>query len=213
MTYTPDAAAVTMPALALRGINVFPHMLLHFDVAREASIKALDEAMSTASPIFLVTQRDLTVEHPQQEDLYPIGTIATVRQILRLPENNVRVMVEGTARGRLLTLYRAEPFLSVGVEEIPAAIKNRANSSKTEALIRQTYSLLERYTELSDRVTPETYLKVLASDDPDYIADHVAQNLPLRYEDKQLILEELRPVRRLEKLVRILTREVEILEV
>ena len=82
------------------------------------------------------------------------------------------------------TLYRAEPFLSVGVEEIPAAIKNRANSSKTEALIRQTYSLLERYTELSDRVTPETYLKVLASDDPDYIADHVAQNLPLRYEDK-----------------------------
>ena len=69
MTYTPDAAAVTMPALALRGINVFPHMLLHFDVAREASIKALDEAMSTASPIFLVTQRDLTVEHPQQEAL------------------------------------------------------------------------------------------------------------------------------------------------
>ena len=103
MTYTPDAAAaVTMPALALRGINVFPNMLLHFDVAREASIKALDEAMSSASPIFLVTQRDLTVEHPQFEDLYSIGTIATVRQILRLPENNVRVMVEGTARGRLL---------------------------------------------------------------------------------------------------------------
>ena len=118
MTYTPDAAAVTMPALALRGINVFPHMLLHFDVAREASIKALDEAMSTASPIFLVTQRDLTVEHPQQEDLYPIGTIATVRQILRLPENNVRVMVEGTARGRLLTLYRCLLYTSDAADEL-----------------------------------------------------------------------------------------------
>ena len=116
MTYTPDAAAAAaMPALALRGINVFPNMLLHFDVARETSIKALDEAMSSASPIFLVTQRDLTVERPQMEDLYAIGTIATVRQILRLPENNVRVMVEGTARGRLLSIQSGEPFLTVAV--------------------------------------------------------------------------------------------------
>ncbi len=214
MTLTnASAGPVTMPALALRGICVFPNMLLHFDVAREASIKALDAAMSGGTPIFLVTQRDLTVDVPGRNDLYDVGTIASVRQILRLPDNNVRVMVEGTARGRLLDVQSTEPYLSAVVEELPPAVKPRTNSPKAEAQVRQCYSLVERYTELSDRVTSETYLKILASDDPAYIADYIAQNLPLRYEDKQVILEELCPGRRLDKLVRILSREIDILEV
>lgn len=91
---------VTMPAMALRGLTIFPTMMLHFDVGREASIKALDECMSSGRPIFLVTQRDLSVENPQLEDVYTIGTISQVRQILRLPGDNVRVMVEGVSRGR-----------------------------------------------------------------------------------------------------------------
>lgn len=214
MTLTNAAASpVTMPALALRGICVFPNMLLHFDVAREVSIKALDAAMSGGTPIFLVTQRDLTVDVPGRDDLYDVGTIASVRQILRLPDNNVRVMVEGTARGRLLDVQSAEPYLAAVVEELPPAVKPHTNSPKAEAQVRQCYSLVERYTELSDRVTSETYLKILASDDPAYIADYITQNLPLRYEDKQVILEELRPGRRLDKLVRILSREIDILEV
>jgi ATP-dependent Lon protease len=214
MTLTnASAGPATMPALALRGICVFPNMLLHFDVAREASIKALDAAMSGGTPIFLVTQRDLTVDVPGRNDLYDVGTIASVRQILRLPDNNVRVMVEGTARGRLLDVQSAEPYLSAVVEELPPAVKPRTNSPKAEAQVRQCYSLVERYTELSDRVTSETYLKILASDDPAYIADYIAQNLPFRYEDKQVILEELCPGRRLDKLVRILSREIDILEV
>lgn len=93
--------SVTMPALALRGLAIFPNMLLHFDVGREASIKALDEAMTTSQPIFLVAQRDLSVEVPEEDDLYTVGTISNVRQILRLPGDNVRVMVEGVSRGRL----------------------------------------------------------------------------------------------------------------
>ena len=214
MTLTNAAVSpVTMPALALRGICVFPNMLIHFDVAREASIKALDAAMSGGTPIFLVTQRDLTVDVPGRDDFYDVGTIASVRQILRLPDNNVRVMVEGTARGRLLDVQSAEPYLAAVVEELPPAVKPRANSPQAEAQVRQCYSLVERYTELSDRVTSETYLKILASDDPAYIADYITQNLPLRYEDKQAILEELRPGRRLDKLVRILSREIDILEV
>ena len=202
-----------MPVLALRGITVFPNLLLHFDVGRAPSIRALEEAMAGGRDIFLVTQRDMSVESPGHEDLYAIGTIASVKQILRLPENNVRVMVEGKRRGRMLDLLTADPYLKAEVEPIygePAAGKN---SPRTEALIRQVYALMEHYTELSDRVTSEVYLKILANENPGYISDYAAQNLPLRFQDKQAILEELRPTKRIERLCRILNREVEILEV
>lgn len=208
-----DQQVKTIPALALRGITVFPNLLLHFDVGRELSIRALEAAMSGAREIFLVTQRDPTVENPGQADLFQVGTVAAVKQILRLPENNVRVMVEGLSRGRLLELGEDGSGLTARVELLRPAAAPRSNSSRTEAVIRQIYELMERYTELSDRVAPEVYLKLLASSDPAYISDYATQNLPLRFEDKQAVLEELRPVRRLEKLCRILTREVEILEV
>ncbi len=206
----PDRLKI--PVLTLRGLTVFPQLLLHFDVGRDTSIRALEEAMEENREIFLVTQRDLTVETPEVGDLYDIGTVAEVKQILRLPENSVRVMVAGHSRGRLLELISSDPYLTAEVELIPEpVVKN--NSSRTEAAIRQVYNYLERYTELSDRVAPEIYLKLLASDDPAYIADYAAQHLPLRFEDKQAVLEELRPVRRLDRLCRILSREVEILEV
>ena len=208
-----EPLGVTIPVLALRGLTVFPQLMLHFDVGRTASIQALEEAMGEKRDIFLVTQRDLTVENPTQNDLYAIGTIASVKQILRLPENGVRVMVEGHSRGRLLRLVGTEPYLTAQVEYLTEPVSSGGTSPRTEAAIRQIYSQMERYTELSDRVTPEIYLKLLASDDPGYIADYAAQNLPLRFEDKQVVLEELRPVRRLDRLCRILGREVEILEV
>ncbi len=202
---------VIMPALALRGLTVFPNMLLHFDVGRESSIKALDEAMTSGQTIFLVAQRELAVENPQEGDLYAVGTISNVRQILRLPGDNVRVMVEGVSRGRLCQLVETNPYLSAEVEEIPgeAPVKH---SARTEALIRQTYELFETYIELAPKMTPDILLSVLSSEDPGYIADYIAQNLPMRTGDKQAILEELRPVRRLEKLCQNLRREVEILE-
>ena len=202
---------VIMPALALRGLTVFPNMLLHFDVGRESSIKALDEAMTSGQTIFLVAQRELAVENPQEGDLYAVGTISNVRQILRLPGDNVRVMVEGVSRGRLCQLVETNPYLSAEVEEIPgeAPVKR---SARTEALVRQTYELFETYIELAPKMTPDILLSVLSSEDPGYIADYIAQNLPMRTGDKQAILEELRPVRRLEKLCQNLRREVEILE-
>ena len=211
LEHGPDR--LTIPVLTLRGLTVFPQLLLHFDVGRNASIHALEEAMEENREIFLVTQRDLTVENPEARDLYAIGTVAEVKQILRLPENSVRVMVAGRSRGRLLRLISSEPYLTAEVELIPEIPTSKGNSSRTEAAIRQVYNYLERYTELSDRVTPEIYLKLLASDDPAYIADYAAQHLPLRFEDKQAVLEELRPARRLDRLCRILGREVEILEV
>ena len=214
MTDKPSSGPVrlTVPVLTLRGLTVFPQLLLHFDVGRDTSIRALEEAMAENREIFLVTQRDLTVENPEEGDLYAIGTVAEVKQILRLPENGIRVMVAGRSRGRMLRVVSAEPYLTAEVELIPES-PAKGNSPRTEAAIRQVYHCLERYTELSDRVAPEIYLKLLASDDPAYIADYAAQHLPLRFEDKQAVLEELRPVRRLDRLCRILSREVEILEV
>ncbi len=200
-----------MPALALRGLSMFPNMMLHFDVSRAASIRALDEAMSGGTPIFLVAQKDLMVEEPRQEDLYTVGTLCNVRQILRLPGDNVRVMVDGICRGRLVELTQTEPCLLADVEEIPAPEQTQ-NTPRGEALVRQTYDLFEMYCSLAPRMNPETFLSVMTNDDPGSIADYIAQNINLRVKDKQAILEELRPLRRLSRLNQILRREVEILK-
>ena len=108
----------TMPAIALRGLTIFPNVLIHFEVSREASIKALEEAMSAGSPVFLVGQKDISVEDPEEKDVFSIGTISNIRQILRMPGDNVRVMVEGQARGRLLHMVRTQPHLEAEVLEI-----------------------------------------------------------------------------------------------
>ncbi|MEL4861323.1 endopeptidase La [Pseudoflavonifractor phocaeensis] len=203
---------VTIPALALRGLTIFPSMLLHFDVSRETSIRALDEAMSSNSTVFLVSQRDLAVEEPGERDLFHIGTICNIRQLLRMPGDNVRVMVEGVSRGRLLTLTQTAPYLTAEVQELEPEPAGRRNA-RTEALIRSTYNLFESYIELSSHMTSDVLLSVLSSDDPGYIADYIAQNIPMRTEDKQAILEEIHPVRRLSRLNRCLRREIEVLEV
>lgn len=203
--------SVTMPAVALRGLTVFPNMLLHFDVGREESIQALDAAMETSQPVFLVTQRELETERPGQEELYTVGTVCNVRQLLRLPGDNVRAMVEGVGRGRLCSLPQRLPYLLAEVEELREE-EPAGHSARTEALIRQSYELFEHYVELSHRMTQDVLLAVLTSEDPGYIADYIAQNLAMRTGDKQSVLEELRPVRRLSQLCRILRREVEILE-
>ena len=206
-----EIQTVTLPALALRGMTVFPNMMLHFDVGREISVKALDESMTSGTPIFLVAQRDIAVESPKEKDLCRIGTICNVRQILRLPGDNVRVMVEGAARGRMHRLTQLTPYLAAEVEEIVPEEPVRG-SAKTEALIRQTYELFERYVELAPKMTPDLLLNLISSEDPGYIADYIAQNIVMRTGDKQSILEELRPVRRLEKLFRQLRQELEVLE-
>ena len=201
----------TMPTIALRGLTVFPNVMIHFEVARDMSIKALEEAMNAGSPVFLVGQKDISVEQPEQSDLYTVGTVSSIRQILRMPGDNVRVMVEGQSRGRMLRLMRTEPYLEAEVQNIPAEEPGTRASAKQEALMRATYELFQRYAELSPKVSPDLLIHVLASQDPGYIADYIAQNIAMRNSDKQEILEELRPVRRLEKLHRLLEREVEIL--
>ncbi len=199
----------TMPVIALRGLTVFPNVLIHFEVAREASVRALEAAMNAGCPVFLVGQKEIGVEDPELDDLYQVGTISNIRQILRMPGDNVRVMVEGQARGRLLQMMRAEPYLEAEVQEID--VLPARDSPRAEALMRAAYELFQEYAELSPKLAPDLMVHVLASRDPGHIADYIAQNIPMRNSDKQSILEELRPVRRLEKLYRLLGREVEIL--
>ena len=201
----------TMPVIALRGLTVFPNVLIHFEVARDISIKALETAMSAGSPVFLVGQKDISVEEPGLDDLYQVGTVASVRQILRMPGDNVRVMVEGQGRGRLLQLLRTEPHLEAQVQEIPDQEESGRRTARTEALMRSTYELFQQYAELAPKMSPDLMVHVLASQEPGHIADYIAQNIPMRNSDKQAILEELRPVRRLRKLHKLLEREVEIL--
>ena len=199
----------TMPVIALRGLTVFPNVLIHFEVARETSVRALETAMTAGSPVFLVGQKDIGVEEPGPDDLYQVGTISNIRQILRMPGDNVRVMVEGAARGRLLQMLRSDPHLEAEVQEID--VPQARGSARTEALIRAAYEMFQNYAELAPKLSPDLLIHVLASQDPGHIADYIAQNIPMRNSDKQSILEELRPVRRLEKLCRLLEREVEIL--
>ena len=202
-----------LPALALRGLTVFPSMMIHFDVGRELSMKALERAMERGEEIFLVAQRSIMTEQPEQEDLYQVGTICSIRQLLRLQDNNVRVMVEGHYRARLIELVKTKPYLLATVQPIDTPAETGRSTPRVEAFIRQTYDLLQRYGELSERSSPEVILNVFTSENPGYIADYIAQNIPIRPEDKQLILEELRPVRRLEKMNQILARELQVLTV
>lgn len=204
-----QSESVTMPVLALRGLTAFPQMNLHFDVTREGSIRALDQALEGNSYILLVPQRNLAVEEPGEGDLYTVGTICHIRQLLRMSGSNVRVMVEGVSRGRVETMTQTSPYFIarvVQLEEIQAP-----RSARAEALIRSAYSLFERYIELS-RMSSDLLLGILSSDDPGYIADYIAQNISARVEDKQAILETVRPVARLTRVNQLLSREIQVLE-
>ena len=205
----------TMPALALRGLTVYPKMMVHFDVGREASVKAIEESMSSNQPIFLVAQKDIRVEEPDRNHLFAMGTVSVVRQILRLPGKTIRVMVEGQTRARLHELTQTDPYLVAQVEPVETSehYEGKTNSLRAEAAIRQAYELFDRYSELSPKnASAEMLMNIMSSEDAGYIADFLAQNVSMRVLDKQSILDELRPVQRLNKMNRLLRREVEILE-
>ena len=204
---------MNLPVLALRGLTVFPHMSLTFDVERQISIRALERAMEGDQEIFLVTQREIGTNLPGEQDLYEVGTISHISQILRLSPNAVRVMVEGSRRARLRRLWQTEPFLQANVEpleETPVS-EAAANSARTEALLRQTWNLFGEYASLAGGIPEEVVTTVMDCQDVGYLADFIAQNINLRFGDKQEILEEESPFLRLRKLNAFLVRECNVL--
>ena len=208
-----EPTTLNIPVLALRGLTVFPHMSLTFDVERRISIAALERAMEGDQDIFLVTQREIGVNMPGETDLYAVGTVSHIVQILRLSATSVRVMVEGRQRAHLRRLWQTEPFLQANVallEEEPTSAAMGA-SPRTEALLRQTYNLFNDYAQQAGSLPEEVLTTVMDCRDPGYLADYIAQNTALRYADKQEILEEPAPFIRLRKLNAFLARENNVL--
>ncbi len=201
-----------MPMLPLRGIVVFPYMILHFDVGRTKSMKALEDAMLIDQTIFLSAQIDASEEDPGKEDVYPVGTIARIKQLLRLPGDTIRVLVEGLERAKILSWSDENPYFTVAVASMKTPRSPR-NKSEMEALARQVIEHFERYAKLTNRISPDASLSVSAIDDFSRLPDVVASNMNTGVDMKQAILAEPSPKKRLEKLLDILVKEIDILEI
>ncbi|WNQ12934.1 endopeptidase La [Paenibacillus aurantius] len=198
-----------MPLLPLRGLLVYPSMVLHLDVGREKSVKALEKAMVDDSLILLCSQSEINIEEPTQEDIYRVGTIAKVRQMLKLPNGTIRVLVEGVIRAEVTDFLANEEFYEVNLKELPEQI---VTDSEIDALMRTVLNQFEHYINLSKKVTPETLAAVSDIDEPGRLADVICSHLSLKIKDKQDILETIDVRARLEKLLDILNNEREVLE-
>lgn len=201
-----------MPLLALRGLVVFPHMLIHFDIGREKSVKALEQAVSRGQSVFIVAQKDSLETDPRLEDMYNIGTVARIRQVLKLPNDTVRVLVEGNYRARFDSAVADEPFFTVAVTPFPDK-PQRISEKRKQALMRYTVELFEDYVEMAPRAIPEILLNAREINEVGHLADYISQSLALRLEERQSLIEEINPVRRLERVGVILTRELEVLQI
>jgi ATP-dependent Lon protease len=201
-----------MPVLPLRGLTVFPNMELHFDVGRDASVKALEAAMAGDQKVFLVAQVDARDENPGPDGLYKVGTVSKVKQLVRISSDTIRVRIEGLARGEAGRYKMLEPHFEAEVAELPHSARVR-KSMAIEALKRQAFKALEDYAKLSDKLSPDLMFHIASIDDPGQLADIVSANIFLKTEQKQEILDAFQPVARLEILLRILMQEVEMLGV
>lgn len=199
-----------MPVLALRGLTVFPKQLLHFDVGRDKSIQALEKAMKNELRIFLVTQKDILKDDPSAEDLYEIGTVARIKQILRIQGDLVRILVEGEYRAKAVELQQQEPFLYGRVDSVQEGSFN-PDSPRCQALLREAVGLFDEFLGVIQRPAQELQVRILASRDPGFVADCMAQNATFGYQDKQKVLAQLNPLRRLETTVKLLRHELEVL--
>lgn len=200
-----------LPVLALRGLVVFPGCVTHFDVGRTKSVRSVEEAMRANQTIFLVAQRDLETDDPKKADLYEIGTVATVKQILRLPGDNMRILVEGQYRAKLLDMIHSEPYLFGRVLELDE-LGYRHDPLRLQALIRQGHELFGQFVDLAVKAGQESMLQILSSDEPGKLADVIGQNATFPYDQKQRILEQLHPVKRLELAIELLAQELDILQ-
>ncbi|MBO5079223.1 MAG: endopeptidase La [Oscillospiraceae bacterium] len=199
-----------MPILALRGIAVFPDQTIHFDVGRMKSVLALDAAMKKDQILMLVPQKDIMHDDPKLKDLYSIGTVVRVKQVLKSQGENIRVLVNGLHRGRILSQTQFEPYLSGEVEPVEDSIWSE--NLRTIALCREANSLYSSYLEFVERPSQSVQLRMISSNDCGYIADTIAQNSGMDYRDKAKILCQLNPVRRLESVITMLRKEVALLE-
>src|SRR5256712_697045 len=206
----PQPGGLRVPLLPLRDIIVFPHMVVPLFVGRQKSIRALEEAMNKQKFILLAAQKDAKTNDPTEDDIYRVGTLGTVVQLLRLPDGTVKVLVDGTKRARVTRyLANAEYFLveAEAIEEVCG------KSTEVEALIRSVNSTFENYVKLNKKIPPEMIMSVASIEDAARLADTIVAHLGIKLEDKQSLLEMAKPAERLEKVLGFMRSEIEILEV
>ncbi|MCM2276547.1 MAG: endopeptidase La [Oligoflexia bacterium] len=201
---------MTVPLLPLRDVIIFPHMVVPLFVGREKSINALEECVSKKLDLFLVAQRQATTVSPSEKDIFEVGTLGTILQILRLPDNTVKVLIEGKRRARIVAYRENDRMLEAEVEEIADGIEV---SVEIEALVRSVKATFENYVKLNKRIPPEMLMSVNTIEEPSRLADLIVAHLNLKLDDKQEILEIANPAKRLEKLLELMQGEIEILQV
>ena len=205
-----NITAGLLPVLALRGLAVFPDQTVHFEVGRAKSVKALEAAMKKDQNLLLMPQRDISCDDPGVSDLYPIGTVAKIKQILHPQGETVRVLVTGLCRARIQELTQKEPYLAGMVVSVPET--ELADTLRARALRREANAIFASYLDMAEHPAQAIQLRMLASESCGFIADAIAQNAGLDYPDKVELLLQMNPVRRLEQAVKLLRQEMEMLQ-
>lgn len=201
-----------IPALAMRGLVVFPGMVVHFDVVREKSLLALKSALEHSRKIFLVSQNDISVDNPGIKDLYKIGVVAEIRQILKTPDNITRVLAEGLYKARLVDILTDDPFMNAEVKKVNDRRKISIDEIEMTALVRSLKDVFSQYCTNVPKMPKELQNSVMEESDPYQLFDNIAFNVSLAFEDKQELLEASDIVTKLSILVSILSREVDVLD-
>ncbi|WP_433743481.1 endopeptidase La [Falsibacillus pallidus] len=197
-----------VPLLPLRGLLVYPTMVLHLDVGRERSVQALEQAMMDDHLIFLTTQKEVSIDNPEEDDLYKMGTLTKVKQMLKLPNGTIRVLVEGLNRAEITKFHHEDDFYSV---ELNIFEDDEAADAELQALMRTMLEYFEQYIKISKKISAETYSTVADIEEPGRLADIVSSHLPMKLKDKQEILETLDVKERLNRVVEIILNEKEVL--
>ena len=206
-----ELEGIRIPIMALRGISVFPKLIFSFDVGREKSIRALDEAMSGDQHMILLMQKDVIVDEPAPEDLYDVGVLVHVRQVLKMPGEIIRILVEGLERVWVEEFTQESPYLE-GKCVLLQEERYRNSHAKVEALLRVAYQLYGAYSDLLPKGSAENLLRLMTSEEPGFVADFLAQNCGFKFTDKQEALSLLHPVKRLEFVLKTLSSEIEIMK-
>lgn len=202
-----------LPAIALRGLVVFPNNLVHFEVGRAKSIAAVEWAMANNSNVFLVTQKEMGTDEPATEDLYAYGVVAEVKQVLRVSDELVKVLVEGKTRAKMLGLDGSGSFLLASVRPAPVRGVKADDSIRLEALLRSLKSCFDEYLGMNPRLGKDVVFSIVSSDDPVFLSEYIPANLLFRYEDKQAVMNENTLTGRLQRLIEMLRRECQVMRV
>lgn len=213
VTIKVERRELHLPTIALRGLVVFPNNLVHFEVGREKSIAAVEWAMANNSNVFLVTQKEMDVNDPAEQDLFVYGVVAEVKQVLRVSDELVKVLVEGKFRAKLTQLDTDGDFLLASVRPAPVRVAKNEDALQTEALLRSLKSSFDEFLSMNPRLGKDVVFAIVSSDDPVFLSEYIPANLLFRFEDKQAIMNENTLNGRLERLVEMLRRECQVMRI